>query len=318
MPQPPHHGDRQPLRLALDQVPGRGQLVGRGHDRGAERIAVRVRPAPQIVQHTYPRRPDRDVGQPVAPGPTKGVRDDDADLHAEGVPQPVPDGPGGDVGVLRQQQHGPGRRVRRVDPGGGQDQPLPVLHDPQRPAPGHDPHGLGVYGGLAVGGPEDPALGLGNDLRGDEHDVPVDQAGLGRGDQLGEIVTGPNLGNPAQRPDPKRGCTTGSRSTTRSPRPTVTSDRPTVASPRTTATSPRPTVASHRTTVTDASRAAPRAAHARTSSARSNACRAISAVASTSVIISGTARQRIPAASTSPTAPASTVSTSQPSSSPEP
>ena len=40
------------------------------------------------------------------------------------------------------------------------------------------------------------------------------------------------------------------------------------------------------------------------------------AAASRSVIISGTARQRIPAASTSSTAPASTVSTSQPSSSP--
>lgn len=185
-------------------------------------------------------------------------------------------------------------------PHGGHDQPLPVLHDPQRPAPGHDPYGLGVYGGLAVGGLDDPALGLGNDLRGDEQDVPVDQSGLGRGDQLGEIVTGPHLGNPAQRPDPERGRTAGSRSTARSPGTTVTS--------------PRPTVTGRAPTVTDAGRAA----HARTSSARSNACRAISAVASTSVIISGTARQRIPAASTSPTAPASTVSTSQPSSSPEP
>src|SRR4029453_6990632 len=47
---------------------------------------------------------------------------------------------------------------------------------------------------------------------------------------------------------------------------------------------------------------------------RSNVACAIAAVASTSVIIRGTARQAIPAASTAATAPASTVSTSQPSS----
>ncbi len=60
------------------------------------------------------------------------------------------------------------------------------------------------------------------------------------------------------------------------------------------------------------------AAHARTSSASASAVRAIAAVASTSVIISGTARHRIPAASTSATASASTESTSHPSSRSDP
>ena len=89
--QPAHHRDRQPGGLALDQVAGRGQFVGRGDDGRAQRIAVRVRAAAQIVQHPHPGRADRDVGQPVAPGPPEGVGDDDADVDAERVPQPVAD-----------------------------------------------------------------------------------------------------------------------------------------------------------------------------------------------------------------------------------
>jgi hypothetical protein len=56
----------------------------------------------------------------------------------------------------------------------------------------------------------------------------------------------------------------------------------------------------------------------RTSSASASASRAIRAVASRSDINSGTARHRMPAAPTRSTADASTVSTSQPSRSPEP
>ncbi len=213
MRQPPHHGDRQPRGLALDQVPGGGQLVRRRHDRGAEGIAVRVRTTAQIVQHPHPRRPDGDIGEPVAPGPPEGVGDDDADLDAEGVPHPVPDGPCGGVGVLGQQEDGPGGGVGGVDPGGGHDEPLPVLHDAERAAPGHDPYGLGVDGGLPVGGPHDPALGLGDDLRGDEEDVPVDEPRLGPGDQLGEIVPGTHFGNAGQSPHPKRGRAFNGRAT---------------------------------------------------------------------------------------------------------
>lgn len=270
MAQPPHDRDRQPVRLALHQITGRGQLV-RGGDHGrAQRIAVRVAAAPQIVQHPHPGRADRDIGQPVAPRPPEGVRDDDADIDAERVPQPLPDRPRRGVRVLGQQQDRPGGSVRGVDPGGGHDQALPVLHDPQRAAPRHHPYRLGVDRRLPVGGLDDPALRLGDDLRGDEQYVTVGETGLGGGDQLGEIVPGPHLGHPGQGPHPEGGRGVRSR------------------------------------------------AHARTSSASANACRAISAVAATSVIISGTERQGIPADSTSATAPASTVSTSQPSSSPEP
>lgn len=150
--------------------------------------------------------------------------------------------------------------------GGGHDQALPVLHDAQRAAPGHDPYRLGVDGGLAGVGGEHPALGLGDDLRGDQDDVAVGQRGGGGRDQLGEVVALADLGQPGDGPDLEGGC----------------------------------------------------GAHARTSSARASASRAMAAVASRSVIISGTARQRMPAASTSATAPVSALSTSQPSSSPEP
>ena len=156
-----HDGDGQPGGLALDQVTGGGQLVGGGDDGRAERIAVRVRAAAQIVQHPHPGRADGDIGEPGAPGPPEGVRDDDADLDAERVPQPVADGPRGGVGVLGQQQHGPGGGVGGVDPGRGHHEPLPVLHDPQRPAARHDPYGLGVDGRLPVRGLDDPALRLG-------------------------------------------------------------------------------------------------------------------------------------------------------------
>lgn len=270
MRQPPHHGDRQPRGLALDEITGGGQFVRRGHDRRAQRIAVGIRAPAQIVQHAHPGGADRDVGEPRAPRSPEGVGDDDADGDAERVPQPVADRARGRVRVLGQQQHGPGRGVGGVDTGGGHDQPLPVLHDPQGPAPRHDPYGLGVDRGLPVGRLHDPPLRLGHDLRGDEQHVPVDEPGLGRGDQLGQIVPGRHLGHPGHRPDP---------------------------------------VPLHRRHL----------AHtARTSSASASASRAIRAVASVSVIISGTARQRIPAASTSATAAASTVSTSQPSRSPEP
>ena len=55
-----------------------------------------------------------------------------ADVDAQRVPQPVADPPRGGVGVLGQQQHGARGGVGGVDPGRGHHEALPVLDDPQR------------------------------------------------------------------------------------------------------------------------------------------------------------------------------------------
>lgn len=133
-------------------------------------------------------------------------------------------------------------------------------------------YGLRVYGVLARVRRHDPALGLGDDLRGDQQDVPVPQVGRGHRDQFRQVVARPDLGYALDGPYLVGGNGRGG---------------------------------------------GVRVGH-REASASSSAARAISAVASRSVIISGTARQEIPAASTSATASASAVSTSQPSSSPVP
>lgn len=269
-----HHRDRQPGGLALHQVARGGQFVGGGHHRRAERIAVRVGAAPQIVQHPHPGGPDGDIGEAGAPRPPEGVADDDADVDAELGAQARPQGACRGVRVLRQQQHRSRGGVGGVHPSRCHHQALPVLHDPQGAAPGHHPHRLPVDRRLAIGGLDHPALGLADDLRGHQQHVAVGElrqavGGSRRGDQLDEIIAGLHLGHSRQRPHPVSGHPLG-------------------------------------------------AVHARTSSAMASASRTIAAVASRSVIISGTARQRIPAASTPSTASASTESTSQPSSSPEP
>ncbi|CAM5688207.1 hypothetical protein SGLAM104S_01004 [Streptomyces glaucescens] len=166
-------------------------------------------------------------------------------------------------------------------PACGHDQALPVLDDAQGASAGDHADGLRVDRGLPVRRLDDPSLRLGHDLGGDQHHVPVGQSWLGRRDQLGEVVPGRHLGDPGHRPDAEGGG------------------------------------ASVRGSVPVRDGAALVAHAARTSSASASAS-GHRAVASTSVIISGTALQRMPASSTRATEPASTVSTSQPSSSPEP
>ncbi len=205
MPQPPHDRHRQPGGLALDQVPGGGQLVGGGDHRRAERVAVRVGAAAQVVQDAYAGRADRHVRQPGAPGPPEGVGDEDAHVHAEQLPQSGAQGGGRGVRVLGQQQYRAGLGVGGVDAGRGHDQALPVLDDPQRAPARDDPYGLGVYRLLAGVGPDDPALRLGDDLRGDQQDVPVAQARLCVGDEAGQVVAGPDLRDPGDGPYLVRG-----------------------------------------------------------------------------------------------------------------
>ncbi len=71
---------RPAVELALDQVGGRGELVGdrRGGDR--QLVAVLVGAPGVVVQHVEAGGADRDVGLPVAPGPAGGVGDQHRDV----------------------------------------------------------------------------------------------------------------------------------------------------------------------------------------------------------------------------------------------
>ena len=112
----------------------------------------------------------------------------------ERVPQPGPDRPRRGVGVLRQQQHRAGRGVGRVDPGRRHHQTLPVLHDPGGPRRATTRTVSASIAASRSSACDDPALGLGDDLRGDEQDVAVGQARRPGGrDQLGEVVPGADL-----------------------------------------------------------------------------------------------------------------------------
>ena len=90
--QPAHHGDGQPGRLALDQVARRRPA----RRRWPTTVALSGLPCASVPPRRSsstrtPGRADGHVGQPVAPGPPEGVGDDDADVDAERVPQPVAD-----------------------------------------------------------------------------------------------------------------------------------------------------------------------------------------------------------------------------------
>ncbi len=225
-----------------------------------------VRTAAQVVQDPHPGRADRHVREPGAPRPPEGVGHDDAHLDGQQLAQTGTDRGGRGVGVRGQQQHRARLGVRGVDAGRRHDQPLPVLDDPQRAPARDDPYRLRVYDVLAGVGADDPALRLGDDLRGDQQDVPVPQLRPGRSDEPREVVAGADLRDPGDGAHLVRGNGGNGRETHRE------------------------------------------------ASASSSAARAIAAVAARSVIISGTARLAIPAASTAATASASAVSTSQPSS----
>src|SRR5690606_18849782 len=182
-----------------------GEFVGGGDDGGAQPVAVRVGAAAQVVQYAYAGRADRDVRQPGTPGAAEGVGDDHADLDAERVAQARADRPRGGVGVLREQQHRALGGDGGVDAGRGHDQALTALHDAQGAPPGDHADGLRVDRGLPVGRLDDPALRLGDDLRGDDEDVAVGQVRLGGRDQLGQVVARADLGQARHRPDPVAG-----------------------------------------------------------------------------------------------------------------
>ena len=85
MGEPAHHGHRHGGQLALDQIGGRGDLVGHRDLGDHQLVAVLVDGARIAVQHGQTRRADGGVDLAVAPGAAHRVGDD----HGDGDTQPL-------------------------------------------------------------------------------------------------------------------------------------------------------------------------------------------------------------------------------------
>jgi hypothetical protein len=135
---------------------------------------------------------DRGTHRAVAPGAAEAVDDDDTDAAPAALPQRNSQSRGGGIGVERQQDGVARCRVRLVDAGVGHHQAEPVFDDDHLRALAQHLHGFiqdqlhqgGVLAGLPaapagffrrrhIGQADHPALGLGDDFLGDDHDVVV-------------------------------------------------------------------------------------------------------------------------------------------------
>ena len=211
--QPAHHGDRQGGQLALDQIGGRGDLVGHRNLGHHQLVAVRIDGTRIAVQHSQTGGTDGGVDLAVAPGPAHGVGDDDGNLDTQPLAQRGAQRRGTAVGIdWQERQFGP-TDIGAVDAGGGLDESEPVLGD-QRPAlAGQHPHRL-VVDQLAakliallgiLRRRHQPALAFGHHLAGDHHDVAVAQPGRSGRQRGSQIVAGPEFGKPGDGQDLDRG-----------------------------------------------------------------------------------------------------------------
>ncbi len=188
--------DRDAGRLLLDQVGGRGDLVGDGSHRDLEQVPERVGLAAMVAQRRDPGRADRGVGLAGSPWPAHRVGDDhpepDACPLADGLAQPL----GRAIRVDGQQDQGARLGVGLIDARRGQHQAMPGLADRGRTAARDDPDRLGPDRLFAVAD-DDAVLGLADDLRGDDQDVAIEQARTGQrgvGDQRGQVGACGDLG----------------------------------------------------------------------------------------------------------------------------
>ena len=134
--QPADDGDGRPGGLALDQVGGRGGLVGDAADGDLEGAAGEVHAAAHVVEDRETRCAQGEVADTLAPRTAAGVGDEHRGARAGELVQPGPQRPGGRVGVGREQQHDAVGDVGRVDAGGGQDRADPGAHHAGAPAVG--------------------------------------------------------------------------------------------------------------------------------------------------------------------------------------
>ena len=174
------------------QVGGGGELVGDGDPGGLQLPSAGVgEPAP-VLEAAQPGAADRDVDLAVAPGASEGVGDQHGGGDAEPSAEARPQSPGRSVGVDRQQDQGVVvGRVGGVDAGVGADES--VVGDADQHAVGgaadlarlveHDLDVAGILSAELRGElparsptvdlrqPPGPALGLGDDLVGDDEHV---------------------------------------------------------------------------------------------------------------------------------------------------
>ena len=120
-----------PTCLAHDELGGRRKLV-RYRDLGyLEGATECVLGPPQVDHRGDAGHPDRHVGQPDAPWPSEGVRDDDRDLEPEPGAEAVADLACRPVGIDRQQSSDAVGNVREVDAGVGAHEAVTRLADDQ-------------------------------------------------------------------------------------------------------------------------------------------------------------------------------------------
>ena len=229
--QPAHHRDRDAGELALHQIGGGGDLVGDGHLGDEEFVAVRVVGARVAVQHRQPGGADRGVGLPVAPGPPHGVGDDDADRDAEPLAQPVRSAAALPSGSTGSRASSPASTLDPSTPAAACTRPSvfsvisvrPLRASTRTASSSMSLRRSASRSSGSVGRGDDAALALGQHLAGDDQDVVIAQPRRGGGDRGGQIVAGPELGQPGHR--------AGSRSRAAGPCSAFTASTPARSSP---------------------------------------------------------------------------------------
>ncbi len=209
---PTHDGHRYRSQLALDQIGGRGDLVGDRHLGDQQLVAVPIDRAGVAVQHGHAGRADCGIGLAVAPRATHRVGNDDADRDAQFVAQPGAQGCGAAVGVDGQQCQFAGTDVGAVHSGRGLNHAQRVLGDQCATFAGKDTNGLivdklaaqrvSLLGIFWCG--HQAAFAFGQHLAGDDQHVAVAQPGCGRDQRGAQVIAGAELGKPSDRQDLNR------------------------------------------------------------------------------------------------------------------
>src|SRR5215831_501393 len=117
------------VELAHDGFSRRGQLIGDGENGRLQHVAGGVLLAQVAFERLEPGYPDGDVREPLAPWPSEGVRDDDAEIVASQGAQPIAQTPRGAVRVLGKETGGLCIHVGLIHSRVRADESVMRLHD---------------------------------------------------------------------------------------------------------------------------------------------------------------------------------------------